>query len=201
MIAANRRALNRAPGIGFSSHGEGMSSGKTLAGEVIGTVATGHPPAPASLSTDFTEQRKEIITFLLEGDGCLLLDNITTGTRFDSAPLAAAMTSSDFKGRLLGANKQIKVSTRAMIIATGNSLNMAGDLSSRFLLVLLNTGLERPEDRSVGTFTIRDLRRWVVEHRQQLVAAVHTIVRAYLQECRRCGGTPANVAARRHVGG
>jgi hypothetical protein len=201
MIAANRRALNTAPGIGFSSHGEGMSSGKTLAGEVIGTIATGHSPAPASLSTDFTEQRKEVITFLLEGDGCLFLDNITTGTRFDSAPLAAAMTSSDFKGRLLGANKQITVSTRATIIATGNSLNMAGDLSSRFLLVRLNTELERPEDRSVDIFKIRDLRPWVIEHRQQLVAAVHTIVRVYLQECRRCGGTPANVAARRQVSG
>jgi hypothetical protein len=201
MIAANRRALNTAPGIGFSSHGEGMSSGKTLAGEIIGTIATGRPPAPASLSTDFTEQRKEVITFLLEGDGSLFLDNITTGTRFDSAPLAAAMTSTEFKGRLLGANKQIKVSTRAMIIATGNSLNMAGDLSSRFLLVRLNTELERPEDRSVDTFTIRDLRRWVVEHRQQLVAAVHTIIRAYLQECRRSGGTPANIAARRQVNG
>jgi hypothetical protein len=88
-----------------------------------------------------------------------------------------------------------------MVIATGNSLNMAGDLSSRFLLVRLNTELERPEDRSVDTFKIRDLRRWVVEYRQQLVAAVHTLVRAYLQECRRRGGTPADVAARRKVSG
>src|SRR5262249_884067 len=88
-----------------------------------------------------------------------------------------------------------------MIIATGNSLNLAGDLSSRFLLVRLNTELERPEDRSVDTFTIRDLRRWVVEHRQQIVAAVHTIVRAYLQECWQWGATPANVAARRQVNG
>src|SRR5262249_17592256 len=120
---------------------------------------------------------------------------------FPSAPLAAAMTSSRFKGRLLGANKQIEVSTTAMIIATGNSLNMAGDLSSRFLLVRLNTELERPEDRSVDNFKIRDLRRWVIEHRQQLIAAVHTIVRAYLQECRRCAETPTDVMGRRKVSG
>src|SRR5262249_41112264 len=120
---------------------------------------------------------------------------------FPSAPLAAAMTSSRFKGRLLGANKQIEASTTAMIIATGNSLNMAGDLSSRFLLVRLNTELERPEDRSVDNFKIRDLRRWVIEHRQQLIAAVHTIVRAYLQECRRCAETPTDVMGRRKVSG
>jgi hypothetical protein len=201
MIAANRRALDIAPGIGFSSHGEGMSSGKTLAGEIIGAIATGDIPAPVSLSTNFTEQRKEIITYFVEGDGSLFLDNIQTGTRFDAAPLASGMTSARFKGRLLGTNKQIEAGTRVMVIATGNSLNMAGDLSSRFLLVRLNTELERPEDRSVGTFKIPDLRRWVVEHRQQLVAAVHTIVRAYLQECCRCGGTPANVVARRQVNG
>jgi hypothetical protein len=200
-LAVNRRALDIAPGIGISSHGEGMSSGKTLAGEVIGVMATGDLPVPVSLSTDFTEQRKEIITYFLEGDGCLFLDNIPTGTRFDAAPLASGMTSARFKGRLLGANKQIEVATRAMVTATGNSLNMAGDLASRFLLVRLDTGLERPEDRSVGGFRIRDLRRWVVEHRQQLVAAVHTIVRAYLQECRRRGQTPEQVVKRRHVVG
>ena len=107
MLAANRRALEIAPGVAVTSHGEGMSSGKTLAGEVLCTIATGEIPAPVSLSPDFTEQRKEIITHLLEGDGCLFLDNIPTGTRFDVAPLASSMTSETFKGRLLGANKQI----------------------------------------------------------------------------------------------
>jgi hypothetical protein len=201
MIAANRRGLPIAPGVGISSHGEGMSSGKTLAGEVIGTIVTGSLPSPVSLSTDFTEQRKEIITYLLEGDGVLFLDNIATGTRFDAAPLAAAMTSPRFKGRLLGTNKQVEARTGTMVIANGNSLNMAGDLASRLLNARLDTGLERPEDRPVIQYKITDLRGWVVEHRQQLVAAVHTIVRAYLQGCRLAKGTPSEVAARRRVQG
>jgi Primase C terminal 2 (PriCT-2) len=200
-IAANRRALDIAPGIAFSSHGEGMSSGKTLAGEVICTVATGDIPTPISLSPDFSEQRKEIISHLVEGDGCLFMDNVANGTRFDSAPLAIAMTNPRFKARLLGANKQIEASTRTMPVATGNALNLAGDLASRFLLARIDTGLERPEDRSVTGYRIPDLRRWTVEHRQQLVAAVHTIVRGYLQECRARGGTPWHVADRREVSG
>jgi hypothetical protein len=200
-IAANRRALDIAPGIAFSSHGEGMSSGKTLAGEVICTVATGDIPTPISLSPDFSEQRKEIISHLVEGDGCLFMDNVANGTRFDSAPLAIAMTNPRFKARLLGANKQIEASTRTMPVATGNALNLAGDLASRFLLARIDTGLERPEDRSVTDFRIPDLRKWIVEHRQQLVAAVHTIVRGYLQECRARGGTPGHVADRREVSG
>jgi hypothetical protein len=200
-IAANRRALDIAPGIAISSHGEGMSSGKTLAGEVICTVATGDIPTPISLSPDFSEQRKEIISHLVEGDGCLFMDNVANGTRFDSAPLAIAMTNPRFKARLLGANKQIEASTRTMPVATGNALNLAGDLASRFLLARIDTGLERPEDRSVTVFKIPDLRRFIVEHRQQLVAAVHTIVRGYLQECRARGGTPGHVADRRAVSG
>ena len=201
MLAVNRRALEIAPGIAFSSHGEGMSSGKTLASEVIGIVATGDVPAPVSLSPDFNEQRKEIITHLVQGDGCLFLDNIPTGTRFDSAPLSAAMTNPRFKARLLGTNKQIEASTRAMIVANGNALNCAGDLASRLLRSCLDTGLERPEDRSVIRFQIPDLRQWVTEHRQQLIAAVHTVVRAYLQDCRECQGTPPTVKARRQVEG
>jgi hypothetical protein len=201
LLAANRRALSVAPGLAIGSHGEGMSSGKTLAGEVVCTLATGDLPRPVSLSPNFTEQRKEIITYLLEGDGALFLDNVPNGTRFDCACLASAMTSPRFKGRLLGANKEIECSTRAMVVATGTAINLAGDLASRFLSARLDTGLERPEDRSSSTFQIPDLRQWVVDNRQRMVAAVHTIVAAYVQECRLLGSTPARVVARRAVGG
>jgi hypothetical protein len=178
-----------------------MSNGKTLAGEIICTIATGDIPTPVSLSPDFSEQRKEIITHLVEGDGCLFLDNIPNGVRFDSATLATVMTSPRYKGRLLGANKTIEASTRTMVVPTGNAINLAGDLPSRLMVARLDTGLERPEDRSVTNFRITDLRPWVVERRQQLVAAVHTIDRGYLQECRLHGGTPVQVAARREVSG
>jgi hypothetical protein len=200
MLAANRRGLEIAPGIAFTSHGEGMSNGKTLAGEIICTIATGKIPTPVTLSPDFTEQRKEIITHLVEGDGCLFLDNIPNGARFDSAPLAAAMTNPRYKSRLLGTTKSIEASTRTMVAATGNAINLAGDLASRFLSARLDTGLERPEDRSVANYKIPDLRRWCVEERQRLVAAVHTIVQGYLRACRSSGGTPADIVARRASG-
>src|SRR5262249_8671849 len=120
---------------------------------------------------------------------------------FDSACLASAMTSSRFKGRLLGANKEVECSTRTMIVANGNAVNLAGDLASRFLLARFDTGLERPEDRSASTFKIPDLRRWTVDNRQRLVAAVHTIVRGFLQECHRLGYVPEAVTRRRAVAG
>jgi hypothetical protein len=92
-----------------------MSSGKTLLAEVVGTIATGDLPSPVTLSPNFTEQRKEILTFLVEGNGSLLLDNVANGSRFDSNCLAAAMTSRRYRGRLLGANEEVECSTSVMV--------------------------------------------------------------------------------------
>jgi hypothetical protein len=151
MIAANRQVLPTAPGVAFTSHGEGMSSGKTLAAGFLTTIATGREPVPVGLSPDFGEQEKQITSYLLEGDGSLFLDNIATGTRFDSTTLAKIMTRPRYRGRLLGVTKRVDVSTRTFVTATGCSLNMAGDLESRFLLACLDTGLERPRTAAAAT--------------------------------------------------
>ena len=176
--------------------------GKTLAAKLICIIATGEEPIPVVIGTNFDEQRKALVTYLVMGNGALLIDNIPNGTRVDSAALAAIQTSPKFKDRLLGANKEIEANTQVMIVINGNALNLAGDLASRI-----------PEDaaghrartargpRATANFKIQDLIPWTIENRQRLVAAVHTIVRAYLQECRRCGGTPDDVAARRKVDG
>ena len=111
------------------------------------------------------------------------------------------MTSPKFMDRLLGANKIINANTQVMVVINGNALNLAGDLASRFLKMRLDTGLEKPQNRSSSNYKITDLIAWTIENRQRLVAAVHTIVRAYLQDCRRHGGTPAEVVARRRVAG
>src|SRR5207244_10896338 len=124
-------------------------------------IATGDSPTPVSVSTDFNEQRKEIITYLVEGSAALLLDNIPNGTRIDAAPLAVAMTSPRFKGRLLGTNKQVEASTRVLMLPNGNALNLAGDLASRTMMDRIDTGLERQEDRRDAGFKIPHLRQWV----------------------------------------
>jgi Primase C terminal 2 (PriCT-2) len=201
MIAANRRALEKAPGVGIDSHAEGMASGKTLSAKLICIIATGEEPTPTVLSTNYDEQKKALITFLVTGNGALLIDNVPNGTRIDSAALASMMSSPKFMDRLLGANKDINANTQVMITINGNALNTASELATRLLKMRLDTGLERPQDRSSANFKIPDLIPWTIENRQRIVAAVHTIVRAYLQECRRCGGTPPEVAARRKVPG
>jgi hypothetical protein len=127
----------------------------------------------------------------------MFLDEIADGVRFDSKVLKSVLTSEQYKGRLLGVSKPVTVGTRVLVVFTGCSLNLGGQLPSRTMLIWLDTGRERASERSNSNFRIPDLKSWSVEHRQEIVAAVFTIVRAYLAECRRCGGTPADVAKRR----
>ena len=201
MLAVNRRALDIAPGIGVDTPAEGASTGKTLDSKIICIMATGEEPIPVGLSGSYEEQRKALITYFVTGNGSMLIDNVLNGMRVDSAALNLSMTSSTIMDRLLGANKDIIANTQTMIVMNGCALNIAGELASRFLKMRLDTGLERPQNRSSSTFKIRKLIPWMIEHRQQLAAAVHTIVRAYLQECRKAGGTPPEVTARRVVDG
>src|SRR2546430_12534208 len=79
MVAANWRALPTAPGFALDSHGEGMAQGKTLIGGVLTTITTGVQPTVAGLSSDFNEQEKQIVSYIVEGLGDLFLDEITSG--------------------------------------------------------------------------------------------------------------------------
>src|SRR5262249_40661502 len=123
------------------------------------------------------------------------------GMRFDSSALNTVLTSEEFSDRKLGKSEQPKVGTRVPTVVTGCALNLAGDLPSRFMIAKLDTGLAHPEERNVDQFKIRNLVQWTLTNRQQLIADRHTIVRAYLQECRRQKRTPAEVLARRKADG
>jgi hypothetical protein len=94
------------------------------------------------------------------------------------------MSKPKYKDRVLGCNSEPEVSTRTFIAVTGNKLNLAGDTSSRFGLINLDTRLERPDLRLSESFAIKDFDSWIVASRQEIVWAVHTVVRMYLFSCR-----------------
>lgn len=194
LVGTNRRVIGEAPGGAVTAPKQ--SSGKTKLASLWCVMATGVDPAPIALSPSMEEQKKELLSHFMSGDGAMLLDNIPPSVRYDSAFLATSMSKSKVKGRLLGTNQQAEVSTRVLIAVTGNKLNLAGDVSSRFLLVALDTNLERPDLRSIEDFAIKNFDEWVVENRQKLVAAVHVVVRTYLHVCRKSGGVPDFIKAR-----
>jgi hypothetical protein len=172
ITACVRSALPIAPAFGYSAAKQ--SCGKTTCAKVAAWIATGVEPAAFPLPDDESEFRKGLLSVLLAGDRCVLIDNVTKPV--DSAALCAALTSPTYSDRMLGVNHKPILSTATTWLMTGNGLELVGDLTSRALICVIDPELEHPEER---TFK-RDLEAHITSHRGELLAAALTIPLAYL---------------------
>jgi hypothetical protein len=121
-----------------------QSSGKSYAAEIC--ILPFADPAPMDDISDEAEWSKSIFSTLLEGRVHLFFDNIKG--RLSSASLASYITSPSKSGRILGVSQTATVSTRGAVwVATSNNAKLDADSASRSLLIRLDTGLERPEDK------------------------------------------------------
>lgn len=155
-----------------------QGTGKTLLATVLVHIAVGRiasESVPSKLNED--EWRKKITTVLMTSAPVILLDNVPDNTAIDSSALAAALTSHEWSDRRLGKNETIRVPSKAVWIATGNNLRVAGDMPRRSYCVRLDAQAERPWERS--GFRIPDLEAHVSENRGQLLTAALTIVRGW----------------------
>jgi putative DNA primase/helicase len=172
ITAALRQALPIAPAFGISAYK--ASSGKTTIAKTVTQVCTGRvEPAVLSLPEDETELRKCLLSILIAGDPCVLIDNVNRPV--DSAALCALLTSAVYADRVLGVNTKVALPTAVTWMLTGNHLQFVGDLTTRVLLCVLDPQLEHPEARQFK----RDLPTYVAQHRGELLAAALTIPLAY----------------------
>lgn len=151
-----------------------MAAGKTLLMSLPSWIATGRPPAVIQHSRDATEEQKLLLSVLMDGDPVVLIDNIERP--LDSDALCSILTAETFRGRPLGKTGTVSVPTCVLFLATGNNLVVAGDLTTRTLLVRLDPKSERPEQRAFDV----DLHEYVSAHRAELVVAALTIMRGFL---------------------
>ncbi len=174
LTAAVRSALPTAPAFGFDAPVQG--SGKSLLASCIGAIATGKTPTvwPHTAGRDDEEVRKRLFAALRQGTRALVWDNVV-GT-FDSAAMAAALTSGNFTDRVLGKSESISIPNKAIILMTGNNLTLAGDMARRVLKCRIDPNTDRPFARE---FDLEPL-PYTLAHRQEMIAAALTIVRGWL---------------------
>jgi putative DNA primase/helicase len=172
MTAVLRRVLPSAPMGGISA--STPATGKSLLADCIALVSTGREPSVANIGPDETETEKRVDTALMTGDSVVVWDNIERAWK--SATMCMVLTQRSKVCRVLGLSKQVEAPTNVCWLATGNNLTFLGDLTSRVLLVRLDAGVERPEERTFG----RDAREHVLRHRAEAVRAVLTIAKAYI---------------------
>lgn len=155
-------------------------TGKGLLAEGIGVVACGTRPSLMTEGRGEEEQRKRITAILRSGAQVIQLDNVKR--RLDSAPLAAVLTTTEWTDRLLGKSEIVQVPNRSLWLATGNNLQLDGEIARRAVWIRLDPKRDRPWDRS--GFRHEPLIPWVNDHRHELVWALLVLVRHWIAEGR-----------------
>lgn len=151
-------------------------AGKGLLASACCLVATGRRADVMALArSDTEEHEKRITALLLAGAQWVLLDNVDAIT---SAPLAAVLTATRWRGRRLGKSEMVDVPNDATWVATGNNVQLSDEIARRTIPIRLDPGVERPEERT--NFRHPDLLAWAAAHRAELVSACLSLVRAWL---------------------
>jgi hypothetical protein len=150
-------------------------SGKSLLADVVAHAATGRPAPRMSPAEDENEERKRITALALSGDRLVLIDNVAK--KLGTPALDAALTSTWWRDRLLGASQTFEGELKAVFMATGNNVELGGDMSRRALHIRLESPHERPEQRE--GFKHPHLLSWLGTSWPGLAAAACTVLRAY----------------------
>jgi hypothetical protein len=150
-------------------------AGKSLLTDCIAEIFGGRPMGGMTQATDDSEERKRITALLLDGNPLLLLDNLTRPLGSDA--LVMVLTREEWSDRALGGNDTVRLPNLATWYATGNNVQLRGDMGRRAVHVRLNSPEERPERRI--DFRHRPLLAWVRDERARLASYAVTVLRAY----------------------
>jgi hypothetical protein len=162
-------------------------AGKGLLIDVISISATGRQAPRWAQTRDEEEERKRLLTLGLDGTTLVHIDNVLYP--LGSAPLDLALTAPTFSDRLLGKNVSLEVPMHAVFFASGNNLQFQGDTARRAVPILIDPGIERPEERT--HFRIKELVPWMRQAWPHLTIAALTILNAYFAAgCPSQGITP-----------
>lgn len=133
------------------------SSGKSLLSALIGLLV-GQQTVPWPADND-TELEKLITSTFTVESGSVIFDNLPEGEVIASPVLANLLTNPVWSSRILGKSGMGTWSNDRMWMATGNNLQVGGDIASRSVCVRLKPAGPHPEERT--GFQIPDLQGWI----------------------------------------
>lgn len=160
------------------------ATGKDLLVKAALLPALGREVGATTTAKDPDEWRKKITSALIGDSPAILWGNVAH--RLDSEHLAAVLTDTLWRDRLLGHTRELLLPNRAVWTATGNNLAFSRELTRRVVWIRLDARMETPEQRT--GFRHPDLLAYIRKHRGELVHAALTLVRAWL-----AAGRPAGV--------
>lgn len=171
LTATVRRSLPTAPALGFDAPAAG--TGKTLAARCVSALG-GHDASSFTPPGSDDETRKVLTAALKDGAGSIIFDNVIGP--LGGAPLNQFLTEPLFAGRILGYSENVALPNTALFLATGNNLRTYADMCRRVLMCRLDANIETPFMRQFDV----DPLAFVRAHRQDLVIAALTLIRAFI---------------------
>lgn len=153
-----------------------QGTGKSLIADVTQLIAMGYIAADAAPANDNDDEwRKRLFSVLLSGNAVINFDNLEG--RLRAPALAMALTTPDFRDRIMGTQTTVSLPVRVTWIATGNNIQLGGDLARRCVRCRLDARTDRPWERS--GFKHDDLKGYVRANRGALLAALLTAARGW----------------------
>lgn len=152
-------------------------SGKTLLAEIVGLIFTGRSLARTIHPSCAEEARKLITSLCISGTPLILLDNVVG--RLGCPPLDAAITSGEWRDRILKTNETYDGPMTSIWLATGNNLTITGDTLRRVFRCRLASNVENPQDRS--GFKYPNLTEHIRKNLPRYRRAALVILSAYLK--------------------
>jgi hypothetical protein len=149
------------------------ASGKTTLLKMISLAVFGTPPPAAPWSFNLEERRKALFSFLVEGAGCILWDNIPAGSSLWCPHVERSCTTRIYADRPLGHTKTIVASSAVIHQTTGNNIMLLGDLATRGLEVRLDTDRPDPQNRK---FKHNAPLAWTMQDRARILKALYTLL-------------------------
>jgi putative DNA primase/helicase len=151
-------------------------TGATLLVDSIAMVNTGRAAAAMTEGRDEDDMRKRLTAVLLNSPTLVFFDNLRRP--LDYSCLAAMITETRWKDRLLGTSSMAEVPVKCVWCATGNNPVLSSEMTRRTVSIRLDAKDAQPWLRS--GFRHANLRAWVKSHRADLIAACLTLIQAWI---------------------
>jgi hypothetical protein len=153
-------------------------TGATLMTDLLTYPALGSPVAMMTEAKDEDEWRKRLLAKLRSGPSVVVIDNLRR--RLDSAALSSAITSYPmWEDRQLGVSEIIRAPVHCLWLVTGNNPGLSNEMARRGVRCRLDAKQDKPWLRT--EFRHKDIREWAAKNRGRLVAAILTLVQAWLR--------------------
>lgn len=153
-------------------------TGKGLLANAIAIPSTGSTLETIPQRDSEEEWRKVFTAKLIESPTFVMLDNLTGMLKAPS--LEALLTTGKWTDRVLGETRMVRLKPRSVWLATGNNLQLGGDLPRRVVWMRLDAKMERPEERKPTEFKHPDLVRWAITNRPRLVWSALVLVQNWI---------------------